>query len=61
VSIQGLDETAHVSPFELMGKIYRHGHPGYRRLALIQSIEYDDRVLEIADANLVDCDLAVVG
>jgi hypothetical protein len=44
-----------------MGKIYRHGHPGYRRLALIQSIEYDDRVLEIADANLVDCDLAVVG
>src|ERR1700733_1896488 len=58
--VQGLDEPTHVRPFEFVGKIHRHGKPGDRRLALILSIEHNDWILEVADANLVDCDLAVV-
>jgi hypothetical protein len=54
-------KAAHVCPFELVWKIHRHGQSRNRRLALILSIKNDNRILEIADANLIDCDLAVVG
>lgn len=61
VAVEHLDEAAHVRPLEVVGEAHREGNRGDGVLALVEAVEDDDRVTQIAGANAVDRQAAVVG
>lgn len=57
---QHFQESAHVGSFEVMRKVHGQLEGSDCMLLLSRSIENANRILDVADANLIDGDVAVV-
>jgi hypothetical protein len=61
VFLQDFDKAAHVSAFELVGKVDSKSDGGDGILGGVSSVADDDGVAESFDADLIDPEVAGIG
>ena len=54
------NETAHMGAFEMMREFYRNGNAGYGFLFHLGSVEHDDRIAKVSNADPLNGNIAVI-